>query len=128
MGAPVGCRQVRKFAFGDNCLGLSSRGARSSPPKRSGASSLEHRARRRLGLHASSPSRPPTLGRPIQRRIVEALDRLVGDPPARDVVKLAGSDDEWRLRVGDWRVRFTRDDERLIHVLRVLPRGRAYRD
>jgi len=68
------------------------------------------------------------LDRPVQRRIVEALDRLVGDPPAGDVVKLTGSDDEWRLRVGDWRVRFTRDDEQLVHVLRVLPRGRAYRD
>lgn len=33
-----------------------------------------------------------------------------------------------RLRVGDWRVRFARDDERpLLHVLRVLPRGKAYR-
>jgi mRNA interferase RelE/StbE len=68
------------------------------------------------------------LDRPVQRRIIGALDRLVGDPPAGDVVKLAGSDDEWRLRVGDWRVRFTRDDEQLVQVLRVLPRGRAYRD
>jgi mRNA interferase RelE/StbE len=42
------------------------------------------------------------LDRPVQRRIVEALDRLVGDPPAGDVVKLTGSDDEWRLRVGDF--------------------------
>jgi mRNA interferase RelE/StbE len=68
------------------------------------------------------------LDRPVQRRIIGALDRLVGDPPAGDVVKLAGSDDEWRLRVGDWRVRFTRNDEQLVQVLRVLPRGRAYRD
>jgi mRNA interferase RelE/StbE len=68
------------------------------------------------------------LDRPVQRRIVEALDRLVGDPPVGDVVRLVGSDDEWRLRVGDWRVRFTRDDEQLILVTRVLPRGRAYRD
>jgi mRNA interferase RelE/StbE len=68
------------------------------------------------------------LDRPVQRRIVEALDRLVGDPPVGDVVRLAGVDDEWRLRVGDWRVRFTRDDEQLILVTRVLPRGRAYRD
>jgi mRNA interferase RelE/StbE len=68
------------------------------------------------------------LDRPVQRRIMEALDRLVGDPPAGDVVKLAGVDDERRLSVGDWRVRFTPDDEQLVHVLRVLPRGRAYRD
>lgn len=67
------------------------------------------------------------LDRPLQARIIAALDRLVGDPPAGDVVKLAGKDDEWRLRVGDWRVRFTRDSTGLIYVTRVLPRGRAYR-
>jgi mRNA interferase RelE/StbE len=68
------------------------------------------------------------LDRPVQRRIVSALDRLTGDPPAGDVVKLVNAD-EWRLRVGDWRVRFERDDETgVVYVLRVLPRGRAYRD
>jgi mRNA interferase RelE/StbE len=68
------------------------------------------------------------LDQPVQRRVIAALDRLVGDPPAGDVVKLTGPDDEWRLRVGDWRVRFQRDADGLIYVLRVLPRGRAYRD
>ncbi len=68
------------------------------------------------------------LDRPVQRRIIDGLDRLTGDPPAGDVVKLTGSQDEWRLRIGDWRVRFHRDSTGLIHVLRVLPRGRAYRD
>jgi mRNA interferase RelE/StbE len=68
------------------------------------------------------------LDRPVQRRIVGALDRLTGDPPAGDVVKLVDAD-EWRLRVGDWRVRFERDvDTGVIYVTRVLPRGRAYRD
>lgn len=66
---------------------------------------------------------------PVQRRIVAALDRLADIPPRGDVVKLSGTDDEWRLRVGDWRVRFTRDRQRrVIQVLRVLPRGRAYRE
>ena len=65
---------------------------------------------------------------PIQRRIVSALDRLTGDPPTGDVVKLTNTD-EMRLRVGDWRVRFDRDVETgVVNVLRVLPRGRAYRD
>ncbi|MGA2928349.1 MAG: type II toxin-antitoxin system RelE/ParE family toxin [Solirubrobacteraceae bacterium] len=68
------------------------------------------------------------LDQPVQRRVIDALDRLVGDPPAGDVVKLTGPDDEWRLRVGDSRVRFQRDADGLIYVLRVLPRGRAYRD
>lgn len=64
---------------------------------------------------------------PIQRRITDALDRLVADPPVGDVAKLAGTEDEWRLRVGDWRVRFTRVSTGTVYVLRVLPRGRAYR-
>jgi len=60
--------------------------------------------------------------------VFDALERLVGEPPSGDVVKLSGSE-EWRLRVGDWRVRFERDPSaRVIYVLRVLPRGRAYRD
>jgi mRNA interferase RelE/StbE len=63
-------------------------------------------------------------GPPIRQRILDALDRLVGDPP----IKLTGRE-EWRLRVGDWRVRMRFDDaHRTVVVLRVLPRGRAYRD
>lgn len=66
---------------------------------------------------------------PVRRRVLAAIEGLLGDPPHGDVAKLAGRDDEWRLRVGDWRVRFTRDrDRRLLVIERVLPRGRAYRD
>jgi mRNA interferase RelE/StbE len=65
---------------------------------------------------------------PIQRRVLAALRALVADPPVGQLVKLQGTD-EHRLRVGDWRVRVRLDpDERTVYVLRVLPRGRAYRD
>lgn len=73
-----------------------------------------------------------------RRRIFEALDRLIGDPPQGDVRKLAGREDEWRLRVGNWRVRFRYDAQpkdvghglqaTTIVVLRVLDRREAYRD
>ena len=63
---------------------------------------------------------------PVRQRVVDALERLRVDDPGVDVRRLKGSDEE-RLRAGDWRVRFTRDFEsRVILVLRVLPRGRAY--
>jgi mRNA interferase RelE/StbE len=65
---------------------------------------------------------------PVQRRVADALDRLLGVPPVGDVARLAASRDEWRLRVGDWRVRFTHDEAGHVYVLRILPRGRAYRD
>ena len=65
---------------------------------------------------------------PVRRRIYDALDKLTSAQPSGDVIKLTGRE-EWRLRVGDWRVRFDRDDEaQAIVVLRVLPRGRAYRE
>jgi mRNA interferase RelE/StbE len=66
------------------------------------------------------------LDQPVKRLVVDALDRFIANPKAGDIRKLAHSD-EWRLRVGDWRVRFNFDDEaRVIIVTRVLPRGRAY--
>jgi mRNA interferase RelE/StbE len=54
------------------------------------------------------------LDRPVQRRVIEALDRLVAEPPQGDIVKLAGVNEEWRLRVGDWRVRQQFDDARVV--------------
>jgi mRNA interferase RelE/StbE len=64
----------------------------------------------------------------IRRRVVEALDRIAADRTSRHVRKLRGREDEWRLRVGGWRVRLGFDDDRqTIVVLRVQPRGRAYR-
>ena len=62
----------------------------------------------------------------VRVRVIAALERLAANDPTIEALKLKGSD-EWRIRVGDWRLRFTREDAtRTIHVTRVLPRGRAY--
>jgi len=70
------------------------------------------------------------LDAPVRRRILAALDDLKTDPPTGDIKRLTGSKPpQWRLRVGDLRVRFNRDPAmRTVLILRVLPRGRAYRD
>ena len=62
-----------------------------------------------------------------RERILSAIARLAaGAELAGDVKRLRGSN-EYRLRVGDWRVRFERHDRQLkIIVVRVLPRSRAY--
>ena len=63
---------------------------------------------------------------PVARRVIAALDRLLARDQSIDLRRLQGSD-EWRLRVGDWRVRLRLDfDARTVIVVRVLPRGRAY--
>ncbi len=62
----------------------------------------------------------------VRRRVERGLRDLAAGEAGAGERKLKGSE-EWRLRVGDWRVRFERDAEaRTIFVVRILPRGRAY--
>jgi mRNA interferase RelE/StbE len=62
----------------------------------------------------------------ITKRVLTVIDRLLAQDASLEVRRIAGSS-ERRIRVGDWRVRFTRDTAtRLIVVQRILPRGRAY--
>jgi mRNA interferase RelE/StbE len=64
---------------------------------------------------------------PVRTRVETALIALARDPhEAGQLRKLTGAP-EWRLRVGDWRVILQLDPaNRLIQVIRILPRGRAY--
>jgi mRNA-degrading endonuclease RelE of RelBE toxin-antitoxin system len=78
-----------------------------------------------LSQHALRDMRRLTLS--ARQRIFEALDLYVAERRG-DVLKLQGREDEWRLRVGDRRVLFQPNfQDRVVVVLRVLPRGRAYR-
>jgi mRNA interferase RelE/StbE len=64
------------------------------------------------------------LGRRDRERIHAAINGL----PEGDVKRLRGVDRLWRLRVGEWRVIFGRqDDRRVIDVLAIRARGSAYR-
>ena len=65
------------------------------------------------------------LDKGIARRVKRAVERFA-DTGAGSVKKLQGIDPpEYRLRVGDYRVRFHQDDE-TIRVLRVKNRREAY--
>ncbi|HEX9870893.1 MAG TPA: type II toxin-antitoxin system RelE/ParE family toxin [Candidatus Tectomicrobia bacterium] len=64
---------------------------------------------------------------PVRERIRQAVYRFV-DTGQGDVQRLQGIPREWRLRVGDWRVRFTEDPTgQTIVILWVRRRGEAYR-
>lgn len=64
------------------------------------------------------------LSRPDRERIANGISAL----PEGDVKRLRGVERQWRLRVGDWRIIVARDDtRRVIDVIAVRPRGRAYR-
>lgn len=84
----------------------------------------------RVRLAASARRDIKRLDRPVRERILTAIEGLRTAPPTGDIKRLTGHEPpEWRLRVGAWRVRFSRaQGERTIVIQRVLPRGRAYRD
>jgi mRNA interferase RelE/StbE len=64
----------------------------------------------------------------VRERIVSAVERYAVTGQG-DVKRLRGSED-FRLRVGDWRVRFVIEagQARVMLVLRVRHRREAYRD
>ena len=67
--------------------------------------------------------------RDIAQRIRESLDHIATDPYAQhpNVAKLQNRPG-YRLRVGDWRVIYEiEDDELVVLVLRIGPRGGVYR-
>ncbi len=65
--------------------------------------------------------------RRLHDRLIIAIRALATDPRPPGCVKLAGAVDQWRIRVGDWRIVYAIDDGRLVVlVFRVAPRGRVY--
>jgi len=65
---------------------------------------------------------------PIQKRIVRSIESLADDPRPGGVKKLAGADDLWRLRVGDYRVIYEiRDRALVVLIIAVGHRGDVYR-
>jgi len=53
------------------------------------------------------------LDRSVQLRVARRIDRLAVDPRA-DGGKLRGADDVWRSRVGDYRILYRIEDDRLV--------------
>ncbi len=62
------------------------------------------------------------------QRIVAAIRALAGNPRPPGCRKLANSENDWRIRVGDHRVLYEIDDEkRAVRVMRIRHRREAYR-
>jgi len=69
-----------------------------------------------------------SLPRQMLRRIDLRLLQLAEDPTPKGALKLRGKDTEgWRLRIGDYRILYTVDDQRsLVQVYRIKHRREAY--
>jgi mRNA interferase RelE/StbE len=68
------------------------------------------------------------LAEPTQKRIVKRLRTLAANPRPRGVKKLAGEDDLYRIREGDYRIVYTiHDKELIVLVLKIGDRKEIYR-
>ncbi len=64
-----------------------------------------------------------------QQRILNRIEQLAANPKAMvNVKRLVDFDVTYRLRVGNYRILFDRDDIiKIIDIIDVLPRSRAYK-
>jgi mRNA interferase RelE/StbE len=53
----------------------------------------------------------------IQERVYDKISQLAEEPPPDGVVKLKGYDNEYRIRIGDYRLVYEIQDEQLIVLL-----------
>jgi mRNA interferase RelE/StbE len=68
------------------------------------------------------------LDRPIARRVLAAIEKLVSNPRPPGCTKLTGSKNDWRIRVGHWRVLYSIDDATSrVDVASIRHRSDAYR-
>jgi mRNA interferase RelE/StbE len=82
----------------------------------------------RIDWKTSASRELKRLDRSVVPRIVEAVGQLARNPFPQGCRKLKGSDDSYRIRVGDYRVVYEIVTERLsIEIIRVRHRKDVYR-
>lgn len=68
-----------------------------------------------------------SIAEPTRSRIRAAIDELAKDPRPNGCLKLSGLEDEWRVRVGDYRIVYSIEDDVLtVEVVRVKHRREVY--
>lgn len=68
------------------------------------------------------------LTEPVQKRIVKRLRTLKENPRPQGVKKLAGEEDLYRIREGDYRIIYTIQDKQLtVLVVKIGDRKEIYR-
>lgn len=82
----------------------------------------------RVEIVRSAAKELAALPRPAQARVAKKIDELGANPRPTGSVKLAGSANQFRIRVGDYRVLYEIDDGvRVVAVFRIGARKDVYR-
>ena len=81
----------------------------------------------RVALAASAEKELHGLPRKVVSRLVPRLDNLALVPRPRGCRKLKGGDNEWRIRIGDYRIVYEIDDAaKTVDVTRIAHRREVY--
>ena len=68
------------------------------------------------------------LDRPVRARLLDAIESLTTSPRPDRVKKLTSTENAWRIRVGDYRIIYSIEDDILVMtVVRVAHRREIYR-
>jgi mRNA interferase RelE/StbE len=65
------------------------------------------------------------LDKHLQIRIKTGIQKLSVIPLKGDISKLKGRENQYRLRIGGWRIIFRLTD--IVQIIAILPRGQAYK-
>jgi mRNA interferase RelE/StbE len=83
--------------------------------------------RYRVEFTAAAAKQVRKLDAQVRRRVLLAIAELEVDPRPDGVKKLAGDDNAWRIRIGDYRVLYeVHDGSLLVLVFRVAHRRDVY--
>ncbi len=67
------------------------------------------------------------LDRSVKNRVTVAILALADDPRPVGCIKIKSEEGVWRIRVGEYRVAYTVDDQaKIVTIIRVGPRGDFY--
>lgn len=78
-------------------------------------------------LKSSAQKELKSLETGLRSRIIGALKSLSNNPRPHGCRKLIGAHNRWRIRVGDYRVLYTIDDDSLrLEIVAVRHRSKAY--
>ncbi len=78
-------------------------------------------------VNRSAQKEVRSLDAAIRTRIIRAIRSLAAEPRPQGCRKLVGSQNRWRVRIGDYRVIYIVNDAgRVVEIVAVRHRSRAY--
>jgi mRNA interferase RelE/StbE len=81
----------------------------------------------RVELHNRAKRQFMNLNEPARGRIAAAIDELKQDFPKKDIKKLKGYSNVYRLRIGSYRILYT-EENNIRDIFKIAPRGGSYKE